>query len=175
MRRRDLLAGVTGAGILGGAGVLHTQGIPFGSAVGEEPPHDPITLSGIDAPGSEGAPQTIPVPDRPTFLVLFATTCTVCIAEMPELAEASERHPDVSFISVTAETRDYVDDADLASWWEEHGGTWQVARDSSFELVRYYSRATPTSVLFDADGRIHWEETGKKTAEEIGQSIQELP
>lgn len=175
MRRRDVLTGLSGAGILGAAGILHVRGVPFGSNVGDEPAHEPKTLAGVEAPGSEGTPQTIPAVGQPTFLVFFATTCTVCIAEMPELAAASDRFPDVKFISVTAETRDYVSDEELASWWNEHGGSWQLARDDGYELVRYYSRATPTAALFDADGRLHWEETGKKSADEIATLIEHLP
>lgn len=167
MHRREVLAGIGAAGLIGVAGTAHVVGVPFGSREGEAPAHDPVTVQGVAATGSEATEFTIPDPDRPTFVDLFATTCTVCQAQMPELREASDALPDVAFVSVTAELPRIVDDESVAAWWDEYDGNWQVARDTSYDFVRHYSRATPTAVLFDADGLLHWEETGAKTADEI--------
>lgn len=171
MRRRDLLAGLSGAGLIGVAGAAHVFGLPFGTAAGEEPAHGPVTVQGVAATGSDAGDLTIPAADRPTFVDLFATTCTVCQSQMPELGEASDRLPDVAFLSLTAEPEGVVDDDTLATWWDDYDGRWQVARDTTFGFVRYYSRATPTGVLFDADGRLRWEETGRKTADEIVEQV----
>ena len=167
MRRRDLIAGIAGAGIVGTAGIAHVYGLPMGRAEGEEPAHGPVTVQGVEATGSDGGDLTIPAADQPTFVDLFATTCTVCQAQMPDLGEASDALEDVTFLSLTAEPEGAVDDEALAAWWDEYDGRWQVARDTSYDFVRHYSRATPTAVLFDADGRLRWEETGRKTADEI--------
>lgn len=167
MRRRELIGGAASAGVLGAAGLVHVFGTPFGASVGEEPPHAPVTVQGVAAPGSEAEPLMIPDPDRITFVDLFATTCTVCQAQMPELGAAADALDDVLFVSVTAEQEAVVPDEELASWWERYGGSWPVARDESFAFVRHYRRATPTGVLFDAAGRLRWEETGAKTADEI--------
>lgn len=171
MRRRDLLAGLSGAGIIGAAGAAHVFGLPLGTAAGDEPAHDPVTVQGVEATGSEGGDLTIPAPDQPTFVDLFATTCTVCQAQMPELGEAADSLDEVMFLSLTAEPEGVVDDGELASWWDEYDGRWQVARDTTFGFVRHYSRATPTGVLFGSDGRLHWEETGRKTADEIVEQV----
>lgn len=167
MRRRELLAGIASTGVLAGAGYLHVYGTPFGTTEGEEPPHDPVDVQGVPAPGSEETTLTIPTPDRITFVDLFATTCDVCQRQMPELADAADRLEDITFVSVTAERESVVDDDVIAEWWADFGGHWPVARDESYDFVRHYSRATPTAVLFDAAGRLRWEDTGAKTADEI--------
>ena len=172
MRRRDLLAGVVSAGALGTAGALHVFGMPFGSTVGEEPAHGQVAVSGVEATGSEARPVSLPADNAVTFVDLFATTCTVCQAQMPALGEAADSLPDVKFVSVTAERESFIDDAGIADWWDEYDGRWQVARDDSYDFVRHYSRATPTAVIFDADGRLRYEETGRKSADEIIEEIE---
>lgn len=167
MRRRDLLGGIGSVGVLGVAGIVHLYGTPFGATVGEEPPHDPVTVQGVTGPGSTAETFTIPDPDRITFVDLFATTCTVCQAQMPELGRAADSLDDVLFVSLTAEQEATVPDSELASWWEQYDGSWPVARDVTYDFVRHYTRATPTAVLFDAAGRLRWEETGAKTSDEI--------
>lgn len=168
MRRREFLAGAASAGVLGTAGVSYLTGFPSHA---ERPDHDPVTVAGVSATGSEERPIPLPTPDRITFVELFATTCRVCEAEMPELAAVAEERSQVRFVSVTAERSAVVDDDELADWWATHGGAWQLARDESYEFVRHYSRATPTAILFDGHGRIHWKTTGAKTAAEIREQI----
>ena len=172
MRRRDVLAGLAGAGAIGGAGVLHVVGLPIGNKVGEEPAHGQVTVQGVDATGSEERNVLIPAENTVTFVDLFATTCTVCQAQMPALGEAAAAFPDVKFVSVTAERDSFVSDAELAEWWDDYDGSWQVARDDTFDLVRHYSRATPTGVLFDATGRLRFSETGRKSADELIAAIE---
>lgn len=174
MRRRDLLAGLAGTGVVGVAGLAHVYGLPIGTAEGEEPDHGPVTVQGVAATGSDAGELTIPAPDEPTFVDLFATTCTVCQAQMPDLGEAYDTLEDVTFLSLTAEPEGAVDDEALAAWWDEYDGRWQVARDTSYDFVRHYSRATPTAVLFDADGRLRWEDTGRKTTEEIVDRVESV-
>lgn len=168
MRRRDLLAGLGSLGVLGSAAAVHFGSGPFESSEGEEPAHDPVEVTSIDAPGSEAGSLTLPSPGRVTFVDLFATTCTVCQDQMPALGVAAETvGEDVTFVSLTAESETIASDERIRGWWEEYDGHWTVARDESFDFVRHYSRATPTAVLFDADGMLRWEETGRKTADEI--------
>ncbi len=174
MRRRDLLAGLGGAGIIGVAGAAHVYGMPFGNRAGEEPAHDPVAVQGVATTGSEAGELTIPASDHPTFVDLFATTCTICQAQMPALGEAYDTLDDVTFLSLTAEPEGAVDDEALSDWWDEYNGRWQVARDTTYGFVRHYSRATPTAVLFDADGRLRWEETGRKTAAEIIDRVEDV-
>ena len=172
MRRREFIAGAVSAGAVGTAGALHVFGMPFGSTVGEEPAHGQVSVSGVEATGSVESSVTLPANDTVTFVDLFATTCTVCQRQMPALGEAADSLPDVKFVSVTAERESFVDNAGLAEWWDEYDGSWQVARDDSYDFVRHYSRATPTAVIFDANGMVRFEETGRKSAEEIIEEIE---
>lgn len=174
MRRREVLAGLGSLGTLGGAGAITVYGLPSGDDAGaDEPRHKPIEVTTVEAPGSE--PGTLRIPDTGgvTFLEFFATTCSVCKDGMPELAAAHDRvGDDVTFLSVTNESERLVDDAALREWWREHGGEWTLGRDPTSELVVYYGTSTPTAVVFDADGRVHWESTGRKTADEVVDAIE---
>ncbi len=169
MRRRDLIAGIAGAAVLGG-GAIGALGLS-----GDDQPdrtQEAVALAGIEATGSTGGTLKVPIPDRPTFLDIFATTCRSCQRQMPELRAAHDRLSDeVAFVSVTPESESAVDDTTVAEWWDVYDGNWQIVRDETRQLVIHYSLATPTGVLFDADGRVHWQDTGSKTESEIVEAV----
>jgi thiol-disulfide isomerase/thioredoxin len=177
MRRRDVLAGVASAGTLAGAGAVAVYGLPsgLGNDEGEEPLHDPLDVSTIEATGSDDGSQLIPAEGTVTFVDLFATTCTTCMSQMPDLGEAYDRvGDDVVYISITNEGEEQVPDAEVAEWWDEYDGRWQVGRDPDSELIVNYGTATPIGVLFDADGNVRWEDAGRKTSDEIVSRIEDV-
>ncbi|UHQ95311.1 TlpA family protein disulfide reductase [Haloterrigena alkaliphila] len=180
MRRRDVLAGLGGAGVVAGGGAVAVYGLPspgrFLDEETDEPP-EPIEIETIEAPGSEAGTVAIPDRGRATFLDLFGTWCGPCIEQMPALAEANERIGDeVQFCSVTNESvgpNGSITKAELVDWWEKHGGNWTVGHDPAAELTsRYLEGGFPTAVAVDATGRVQWAESGIKTADELVDGIE---
>lgn len=175
-----MLAGVASVGTLAGAGAYAVYGLPGVSSSGrsDDGPdvrHDPIEIETVEATGSSAGAQRVPAEGSVTFVDLFATTCSSCMKQMPELGAAYDRvGDDVTFISITNESEEQVSDAELAEWWDEYDGRWQVGRDPTSELIVHYGTATPIGILFDANGAVRWEESGRKTDDEIVSRIEDV-
>ncbi|ELY97394.1 TlpA family protein disulfide reductase [Natrialba asiatica] len=187
MRRRDILAGVSSLGTIGGAGALAIRGPPsFGDGTDEtqsensdgtgSPDTEPLTIETIDAPGSEAGEVRVPASDRPTFIDFFGTWCPPCIEQMPALAAANDRiGDDVLFISITSEAIGRsVTKAELVDWWEKHDGNWSLGLDPTAELTaRYLASGYPSAVAIDTSGRVQWSDTRVKTADELVAGIEQ--
>lgn len=172
MRRREMIAGLGALGVFG-AGAATVYG-DF-DAFEDETQVEPVELPRIEAPGSPAGTETIPETGRVTYLAVFATWCSSCQAKMEPLGEAASEVPgDVQFVSVTNEpVGQTVDEADVADWWDEHGGNWPVAHDDDLELTRQVDApGVPYSVVLDADNRIVWSDAGYKNAETILEQIE---
>ncbi|QLG48591.1 TlpA family protein disulfide reductase [Natrinema halophilum] len=187
MRRRDVLAGIGSLGVIGSAGVVAIRGLPSvedgpggsqnenrnGSASTNT---DPMTIETVDAPGSEAGEVRVPASDQPTFIDFFGTWCPPCIKQMPSLAAANERIGDeVLFISVTNEAvgRSMTEE-ELVDWWKKHEGNWLLGLDPTAELTaRYLAGGYPSAVAIDTSGRVQWEDTGIKTADELVAGIEQ--
>lgn len=171
MRRRDVLAGLGSVGALTTAGTAAVYGVPSISALtGDdgERRHDPVSIRTLDAPGSERGEISIPNEEQVMFVDLFATDCNPCQEQMSELRKAHERIGDeVQFVSVTNESDDVVEDEDIVEWWNKYDANWTVGRDAMSDLIVHYGAATPIGIAFDSDGRLQWEESGKKTADHL--------
>ncbi|WP_254764825.1 TlpA family protein disulfide reductase [Natrinema marinum] len=188
MRRRELLAGLGGAGIVAGAGALaatggnlDTGGSGDGSdadgssgLVGKQ--FDPLEIETVDARGSEAGTVQVPAPGQPTFVDFFATWCTPCEKQMDALADAHARvSDDVVFLSVTNEPFGRsIDASELSTWWREHDGNWTIGLDPTAKLTsRYWASQYPVAVAVDASGTLRWRETGIKTADELVAGIEQ--
>ena len=183
MRRRHLLAGLASAGVLGGAGVVATGGVPEalgGDSAGNQAEGgseriEPVTLDTIEAPGSRDGEVTVPAEGRPTFVDFFGTWCPPCKEQMPDLAAAHDRIGDeVLFVSVTTEDiGDSVPEQAVVEMWENYGGDWLVAADVSAELAaRLNVGAYPSARAIDASGRVRWSTSGTHTTEEFVDGIE---
>ena len=181
MRRRDVLAGLGGAGVVAGGGAVAVFGVPSTGGLldrgSDADCHDPLEIETIDAPGSEAGTILVPDPERATFVDLFGTWCPPCIEQMPALAEANQRIGDeVLFCSVTNENvgeNGSITEAELADWWDEHGGNWSVGHDPAAEITaRYLEGGFPTAVAIDAGGCVRWSDAGVKTADELVAGIE---
>lgn len=171
MRRRELLAGIGSAVILGGGAAL-----AFGKLGGpdESVGVEPVDLDTVDAPGSHGETVTVPALGEPTFVEFFATWCTVCQGMMPEVVAAhDEVADDVQFLSVTNEPVGVtIAREEVAEWWEEHDGNWPVALDSDLELTeRLDPSGVPYAYALDTDNHVVWEHRGDATADELLEGI----
>ena len=84
----------------------------------------------------------------------FATWCTPCIAEHPELVAFSEAHQrigDASVVSVAFQD----DPADVADFFDQRGGDWAVVADGEAGIsLDYAVVALPESYLVDPDGTV---------------------
>lgn len=177
MRRRELVAGLLGAGVVGAGGVLAS---PYGPnlSTGEDDQetwdHDPITIETVDAPGSEAGTVTIPDGERPYVIEFFATTCSTCTAMKPEVVEAESRSEGVMFLSVTNEpVPDYLSEEELVSYWEDVDGNWSLGLDPESALgVRYDGLTVPTMVALDTDGAVQWRHRGSVTTEEVLEGVE---
>lgn len=184
-----MVAGLASVGVLGGAGAVATGGIPSapggddldGSETGNETGGDapervePVTLETVDAPGSRDGEVTLPAPDRPTFIDFFATWCSPCVEQMPDLVAAHERlGEEVLFVSVTPEdVGGAVSEESVADWWTENDGNWLVAADVTAELAaRLNVGGYPSARAIDAAGRVRWSTSGTHTTEEFVAGIE---
>ena len=177
MRRRELVAGLLGGGlVLGGGAVALTGGPSLSDDDDLSEGNDPIEIEAIEARGSEPGTLTVPDDEEATVLTFFATTCESCAEKMPHLAEAAatfETEP-VNFISVTSEpVGDNVPESAVVEWFEDHDGDWTVAHDSGSELsVAYDGIPYPKTAVVDTEGRVWWEHTGTATTDELVSGIE---
>jgi len=177
MRRRELVAGIGSAAVVGGAGLVAVGATPqvFGGPDAEQ--IEPMTIETIDAPGSRDGEVTVPATEQPTFVDFFGTWCDPCIKQMPALGAASDQVGDqVRFISVTTEpVGRSVAESTIVEWWRENDGDWLVGADPTTELAAKLNvGGYPTAVVLDASGRIRWSEAGVHTADELVAEIESV-
>ena len=170
MRRREFVAAMAAtSGALAGCGQL-SDGADSGGDAG------PVTVETLDAPGSQSGSVTVPSPDSVTFVEFFATTCSVCAAQMSTLRDAYATVGDgIQFISITSEPVGLsVSREDVVDWWAEHGGEWPVALDDGLTLSeRYDATAVPTAVVVRPDGAVAWSHTGSLDASTIVRNVRD--
>lgn len=172
MRRRDLLAGLAGAGVLAGGvavGGPHAVGSPSNGPGGEgsngedrngEDARTTVPTARVetfDAPGSEAGHREVPERGSPTVLEFFATTCTDCAAYM-ETLRTVEREVDATFVSITVEVVGAtVERETVADWWREHDGAWTVGVDDDLTLSTTLDAASVpfTAVLDDSNAVVY--------------------
>jgi thiol-disulfide isomerase/thioredoxin len=158
VNRRRVLAALAGAGLTGGSVWVARNGVPRPESGGDGGGSAglPREVETLDAPGSSAGTATVPVPDTPTVVDLFATWCAPCDEQLDELRPVHADYPDVAFVSVTNERLgDTLTRQDLADWWAEHGGAWTVGVDPGSELLAAFGANTlPYVAVADADGRV---------------------
>lgn len=104
---------------------------------------------------------------RPTLVNIFASWCIPCRTEMPLLLEARDANPDVTFLGI-----DHMDRReDGERFVEELGVDFATIFDDSGDVAfTVGSRAMPTTVIFDTDGRL----AGRIVGEVTETSLQRL-
>lgn len=170
MRRRDLLAGVASAGVVGvGAWAVTADSLGSG--------HEPVTLETIEASGSASGEVRVPEPGRVSFLDFFGTWCGPCETQMPALAAAHDRveGTDVQFLSITNEpVGQTLSREEVAAWWAEHDGAWTVAHDADHRLTeRHDVTRLPTAVVLDGENSVTWSHVGLAEADELVAAIED--
>jgi thiol-disulfide isomerase/thioredoxin len=90
------------------------------------------------------------------FLNFWATWCPPCVAELPEIQRAYEKHgQDVAFILVTDQEKGVVE-----AFMEKHGYKLPVYYLSSGLPEVFNHRSIPTTYILSKDGRIVSRKTG---------------
>ncbi len=114
-------------------------------------PGQPLPV--LSLPALHGEPVTLAgYAGRPTVVNLWATWCPPCRREMPLLQQAQAAHPELNFVFVNqGETR-----ADIVRYLHGQGLTLRnVLIDARRATgAAFQERALPTTLFFDAQGRL---------------------
>lgn len=180
MKRREFLAGLGALGVFGAGAATAigpfdpTEAFESGAAGDEATAIAPHDLPRIDAPGSPPGTEMVPEKGRVTYLTFFATWCSICSRKMEPLGVAYDAVGDgVQFVSVTNEpVGKTITAEDVVEWWRNHDGRWPVAHDEGLALTMAVDApGVPYSLVFDADNRLTWSDSGYKSADEIRERI----
>ncbi len=109
---------------------------------------------------------------KPTVVNLWATWCPPCVREMPVLRAAQERHPDVNFVFLNQGE----EPAHVSRWL---GGQRLSLRNMLVDPKRQASAAFqqkgyPTTLFFDAEGRLVSSRIGELSNATLGAKLEEL-
>lgn len=160
--RRALLAGLGSATALWVVGSLVLLALP------REPRH----LPSVALPGFDGQTTSmLSFEGKPTVVNLWATWCPPCRREMPVLQEAQQRYPDVHFVFLNqGESAEQVQRYLAGSRLELRN----VLLDRRGEASTQYGRALPTTLFFDAGGKLVDQRVGELSHASLAQRLQVL-
>jgi peroxiredoxin len=105
----------------------------------------------------------------------WATTCAICIAEMPQLAAMHTRLRERG-LTTLAVSMSYDPPARVAHFAESRGLPFGVVIDNTGEIARAFGdvRATPTTVVIDRRGQIVKRITGSPDFGALAKQLEEL-
>jgi thiol-disulfide isomerase/thioredoxin len=151
-----LIAGVIVVGLVAAA---RQEAAPV--AISQGPPV-PV-LSGTD-PISGKAVSVADFAGRPLVINMWASWCTGCIAEAPDIKRFTKDHPEVGFLGI-----DVTDTAEGArAFADRYDWAHPSIFDPQGELgARLSLRGLPTTVFVRADGTIAGEALGEVTYEQL--------
>ena len=158
--RKPVLAGIA-AGMLAWLAFTGTLTLLHRSA----PPLPDLTLAALD-----GSPATLHAyAGQPIVLNLWATWCPPCRREMPVLEDAQQRYPGVAFVLVNQGEGG----EEIQAFLQQQGLTLRdVLLDPRSTVMRDTgSRALPTTLFFDADGRLVDTHMGELTRASLASTL----
>lgn len=98
---------------------------------------------------------------EPVMLVFWATTCTTCIAEMPEVVELHHDLADEG-LNIVGVAMDYDPRDQVEALVAQRGLPYSIVLDDGGHIANAFNqvRVTPTTVLIDPDGGVVWQRIG---------------
>ena len=109
---------------------------------------------------------------KPTVINLWATWCPPCVREMPVLHEAQAAKPEVNFV--------FINQGESA----QRIGSWLAARNLPLRnvlldtkgqaLSAFNQRGLPTTLFFDAKGRLVGTRTGELSAASLAEKLKSI-
>ncbi|AEA60273.1 TlpA family protein disulfide reductase [Burkholderia gladioli] len=161
LRRRPVLGGL----LVGLAAWGIAQGV-LGSVRDNAPPLGTLAISTLDAkPVAPGR-----FAGKPVILNLWASWCPPCRREMPVLARAQAAHPELTMLMLNQ-----GEDASTVRGFLSRMGLRfdEVMLDPRRDAMRVYgSRGLPTTLFFDARGRLVESHVGEITAARLEDILQ---
>ena len=162
------VAGVIASSVMHRENLARAMVTLLALSLAPKPPERLPTLSAVRADGS-----ALALPDgQATVLNLWASWCPPCRREMPVLADAAARHPQIRFVLLNQ-----GEDADVAAAaLREMGipldlGAWDPdARASDILEARGY----PVTLIIDADGRVLRRHLGEVSRASLAAMLGEL-
>lgn len=156
-------------GLLAGALTWGALYVALHPAQGQAARLPALTLTQLDG---QAVPLAALANGKPMVLNLWATWCPPCRREMPVLAQAQKQHPDLQFVFANqgeeaATVLRYLAASPL--------GLRGVVFDPGSSLgTAVGSRALPTTLFYDANGRLVSSHLGELSAGSLAQQLQGL-
>lgn len=146
------------------AGIALASAQPtFAAATAEQPRLSVTTLDGntFDLAAQRG---------KWVIVNFWATWCSPCIAEMPELSAFVAAHKDVTAIGLAWED---TDRAEIDAFVKAHPVKYPLAQVDIYEPLADFEtpRGLPTTYLIAPDGRVAKKFTGPITANDLDKAI----
>ncbi len=109
------------------------------------------------------------------LLNFWATSCTTCVAEMPDLARIHQRYQAQGYDTI-ALAMQYDPPAFVQNFAQQNALPFRVALDHKGELAQSWGgiKATPTSFLIDKKGRIVKRLVGPPNFQQLQADIEKL-
>jgi peroxiredoxin len=146
-----------------------------------------LPLLGACDSGGEAAPQsrfvvldgssktTADFKGKVWLVNFWATSCTTCVAEMPEIVSTYQKYQGKGYDTV-AVAMDYDPPSYVVNFSQQRGLPFWVALDNTGQIARDWGgiNATPTSFLIDKQGRIVKRIVGKPDFAQLHAQIEAL-
>ncbi len=168
-RRRGLTPLLIGGAVVGVLAGLLTASLVWGRAA------EPTSAAWADIAYRRFDGSTATLADhrgRPMVVNFWASWCTPCLDELPDLEAAHQRWGDqVDFVGLT-----HRDDLDRAEALAERSElTYELGEDPGSELYRQLGLlAMPSTVFLDADGTVAEVATGRLDPDDLDRKLEDL-
>lgn len=140
------------------------------------PPDERVVAPIITGTDLNGKPvDTATWKGRPGVINVWASWCSPCRVEAPELEAAAERNPKVHFLGL--DTRD--SDAAARAFIDKYGVSYPNLPDPDGQYVLAFAdslppQAIPSTLLIDSEGRVAGRFLGAVTAGQLDAALKQL-